>query len=159
MNTAIIDTYTLPTVLEGILSFQLPKNLPQESALQITLSTFNFSLDLKPLSIKPSTDNRTIKIVATIEKVVSLSVYLQGNTTPDGEKFEIIDASLGVEILKQTLQAEFIASSLRAALVLENEVRIRIPIIEFDNQLKISLPVNKISEMLKRRQMAYKLGV
>lgn len=159
MSSTVLDNYVLPitTILEGIPSLQLLESFPKESILELYLPTFNNSFSFNLLSIKQSSHNR-IKITANIEKLVSLFLDLEGHII-NGKNFKISNLSFGIELQKQTPQAEFIASLLRAALVLENNLKLTIPVIEVDTTLKINLPINEVSQMLKRGQMAYKLMV
>lgn len=159
MSSTVLDNYVLPTtiILEGIPSLQLLESFPKESILELHLPTFNNSFSFSLLSIKQSS-HHTIKITANIEKLVSLSLDLQGHII-NGKNFKISDLSFAIELQKQTPQAEFIASLLRAALVLENDLKLTIPVIEVNTTLKINLPLNEVSQMLKRGQIAYKLMV
>jgi len=163
MSTVITSQYSsaTATVLAGILPFPPPQPV-SEVSLQIVVPDFHLRLGfpLKYLDLVDLTlDIQSGKVIFTtaVEEDVSLVFTLTGELIEGGAKFRSQEASLNIELAAERAQANFVASTLWAMFGLAGQVRVQMPEVELD--LNFALPLLEISQMLQRRQAAYRLMV
>jgi len=74
-------------------------------------------------------------------------------------KFQLADVDWNFEEKENNPTSAFTLETFRAILCLSNKVKVEIPAINYYFRASVPLPLNKISEILQNRQIAYRLMV
>ena len=100
------------------------------------------------------------QVVFTLEYANVFSVELKLNGYWELEQelgFRITDVDWTFAEKEDTPTSAFALETLKAILFLSNDVKVEIPVINYWFQVSISQPLNKISEILQNRRLAYQL--
>ena len=160
MDTAIIGHHpsATATVLTGMLPFPLPQSTPEVS-LEIIVPDFHLRLDfpVEYIRLVTDTDSEKVTVVTTVDEDVNLVLTLAGTPIERDTKFLPVEVSLEIQAVGERAQTRFVISTLWALLGLTKQVHIQLMEAELD--LNFALPLPVISQMLRLRQVAYRLMV
>jgi hypothetical protein len=157
MSAAIVEGHLLTT--DNVLSEVFPFPLPQvESGLQLyfDIPTFHLQLSVLVTEVDSEIEAGRITFKATIDDAIVI-LTTTGNLSDDGFKIEHVN--IHMERVEENARADFIISTIRAALVLADNVHLTIPDIFVDLTLSFSEPLLDIGQMLRRRQIDYRIMV
>ncbi|MGB8509055.1 MAG: hypothetical protein WCD76_11780, partial [Pyrinomonadaceae bacterium] len=84
---------------------------------------------------------------------------ITGQLNTEEDNFKIEHVNIHIESAEEMARADFVTSTIRAALVLAGDVHLRIPDIQLDVILGFDEPLLDVSYMLRRRQIAYRVMV
>jgi hypothetical protein len=157
MSTAVAEGNFLAT--SNILSRALPFPLPQiEAGLKLCFDIPTFNSQLAVSITDVDSDMKSGKVVFKAEAYdIVMMLTAAGELTEDG--FKIGNVNFHMERAKENARADFIISTIRSALVLADDVYLRIPDIQVDITLRFEESLLEISQMLRRRQIDYRIMV
>jgi hypothetical protein len=160
--TAVVDIEH-PSIVAIVLAGALPIPLPElepEAELDIIVPDFDFkfSTDLCEIT-SPLVDSNTIFARSIFDRSVKTDLLLTGELVDGGTIFQIKETSLQFTPTRELARADFVASTLNASFALAREVRLQIPQIALDLNLKFELPLLETAQLLQTRQTAYRLMV
>lgn len=160
MAATIVESNLLTA--DNVLSESLPIPLPQvEAGLSLFFNIPAFQLQIA-IPIKDiESDMAAGKVVfsAVIDNDAIVILTGMGKLNREEDGFRIEHVNLHLERLAETARADFIISTIRAALVLADRVHLRIPDVHIDITLGFDEPLLDISQMLRRRQIDYRIMV
>lgn len=147
-----------------------PKVFPKESLKQIAdteisdcnISFSDFTTIFRFEIVDIVGDEFSEQIVFKLEYADKFLVHLKlnGYWELNGEpKFQLNDVDWFFEEKKNNPTSAFFLETFKAILCLSNKVKIEIPTIDYYFGVSVPLPLNKISELLQNRQLAYRLMV
>jgi len=145
-------------VLGGRLTTHLPQSI-SEISLQIGIPDFECSLELPLTEMIPEMESGKVILRAAIDSDSILILTLIGELFSKEDKFQIKQVGLNIETETKLARSDFVLTSLRAMLSLAEHTYWRIPELQLDLGLKFDDPLLAISQMLRRRQIAYRVMV
>lgn len=153
------NAVTIEAEAENVLSEALPVPLPQvESGVLLRFDIPTFHLQLKVPVIEIDSDFELGKVI--FKGKIDDAILIATATGKLGDNgFKIEHVNLHMERTKENAKADFIISTIRAALVLADNIHLRIPDIFIDLTLKFDESLLAISQMLRRRQINYRIMV
>src|SRR2546423_10663638 len=160
MSTAVVESRFLTTA--NVLAGSLPLHLPQANAglfLYFDVPTFQLQLKIPVTDIESNMESGSVVFKTAIGDYATLILTVSGKVNAEEGGFKIRRVNLHMERETETASADFIISTLRAALVLADEIHLRIPEGRIDLTLRFDAPLLEISEMLRRRQINYRVMV
>jgi len=134
---------------------QVEQGLP----LYFDVPAFRLQLVIPIIEVESDMNSGRVVFKATIEEDALLILTGTGKLNEDGDSFKIEHVNLHIERLVETASADFIVSTFRAALVLADDIYVRIPSVQLDLTLRFDEPLLDISHMLRRRQIDYRIMV
>ena len=159
MSTAVVEGNLLVT--DNILAGVLPVPLPQvESDLRLCFDIPAFQLQFTVSITEIDSDMESGRVVfkAAIDNAI-LVLTATGKLSRDEDDFKIEHVNLHMERAEENAHADFIVSTIRAVLVLADNVYLRIPDVHIEVILRFDEPLLDISQMLRRRQTDYRIMV
>lgn len=159
MSTVIAESNSLAA--DYILSGSLPVPLPRvEPGLRVCfdLPTFQLQLRLPITDIDPDFESGRVIFKVAFDEVI-LILTVSGKLNRDQGVFQIEHINLHMERAEENARADFIISTIRAAIVLAGDIHLRIPDAQVDITLRFNEPLLEISQMLRRRQIDYRVMV
>ncbi|MGI9106067.1 MAG: hypothetical protein ACR2G4_07450 [Pyrinomonadaceae bacterium] len=147
---------------DNVLSEPLPIPLLQVGhglSLYFDVPAFQLQLAIPIIEIESDMDSGRAVFKAAIDEDALLILTGTGKLNEEGDSFKIEHVNLHMERLVETARADFIVSTVRAALVLADDIHVRIPSIQLDITLRFDEPLLDISQMLRRRQIDYRIMV
>jgi hypothetical protein len=160
MSAAVIESNLLTT--DNVLSGALPVPLPQvgpDLFLCFNIPAFQLHLTIPVTDLEPNMESGRVVFRAMIGEDATLVLTETGTLNREEDSFKIEHVNLHMEPLADTACADFIISTIRAALVLADDVHLRIPSLQIDTTLRFDEPLLDISQMLRRRQTDYRIMV
>src|SRR2546423_9857043 len=160
MSTAVVESRFLTTA--NVLAGSLPLHLPQANAglfLYFDVPTFQLQLKIPVTDIESNMESGSVVFKTAIGDYATLILTVSGKVNAEEGGFKIRRVNLHMERETETASADFIISTLRAALVLADEIHLRIPEGHIDITLRFDATLLEISEMLRRRQINYRIMV
>lgn len=174
--SALLDiesSAVVPAVLPGIARVTLPEYSPRvfsgvmgnprsplgSESLTILISDFNLAIDA--IVVQLSQDQRTNEVSMRLRTAsdVEGSITLGGRITENGTQVEIKKVSFRLSPVEDGAQADFVTSTLNAALTLSHRVHFQMPGMGLDLALGFELPLIETSRLLQSRQTSYWLMV
>ena len=146
----------------NVLARTLPVPLPQVQpglSLCFDIPTFQSQLTIPILDVESDMKAGRVVFKGAINNEAILILTGTGKLNEEEDSFKIEHINLHMERLAETARADFIAATIRAALVLADEFHVRIPSIQLDITLKFDEPLLDISQILRRRQLDYRIMV
>src|SRR5205807_1103556 len=147
-----------PDVIRGFLGANLPPSLADLS-LQIVIPDFAGVLELPLTDIGGGMTSGKVLLKASIDVDSTIGLLLIGELIARDDKFHVRQVSLSTETTTKKAQTDFVLTTIRAALSLANQVQLRMTEIGLDLELRFSEPLIEISNMLRRRMIAYRILV
>lgn len=144
-----------PTVLSG--GVFSPQSTLQSKSLAILISDFNLAIDSVVVHVSQDQSTNEVSMRLLIPPDVEASMTLEGGVTENGTRVEIKGVSFRLSPVEDGAQADFVASTLNAALALSHRVYFQMPGMELDLALGFRLPLIEISRLLQSRQTSYRL--
>lgn len=130
-----------------------------EASLHISVPAFGVVLSSPIISFTRTAASDKVIVECAVDTDAIIVLTLIGNLLEDGDKFKIEQVLLTPELTEQRARADFVCSTLVAMLGLGANVILKIPEINLNLNLNFDSPLPSISEMLRRRQIAYRLMV
>jgi hypothetical protein len=127
----------------------------QSASLSFSLSELLFDFSAPVTSVESTVDKLIIK--AKLNGYAKLILVLQGQVTEDNTYFQTETGFLVLEPEYESIEVEFVTNSLMAIFALADVVSVALPSINLNLKLYFDLPPIEISELLKKRNKAYKL--
>jgi hypothetical protein len=160
MSTVVATNDFLATanVLGGRLTAHLPQSL-SEIALQLTIPDFECSLILPLTDLIPEMESGKVIFRAAIDSDSILILTFTGELFSEEDEFQIHQVGLNIETETVLARSDFVLTSLMAALSLAKNVYLIVPELHLDLCLKFDEPLLGISQLLRRRQIAYRIMV
>lgn len=155
---ALPDFLATANVLGGRLTTHLPQSL-SEISLQIDVPDFACSLAFQLTDLISEMESGKVILRAAIDSDSSLILTFTGDLFSKEDKFQINQVGLNIETETKLARSDFIITSLRAMFSLAAHIYLRIPELQLDLGLKFDEPLLAISQMLRRRQIAYRIMV
>ncbi|MFL6211293.1 MAG: hypothetical protein ACJ74W_20760 [Pyrinomonadaceae bacterium] len=140
----------------------LPVPLPLDEpdiSLCIDIPAFQLQLAIPITAVESDMKSGHVAFRSVIENDAILILTGTGKLSEKEDSFKIEYVNLHMDRLTKTARADFIVSTIRAALILGDAIHVRIPSIQFDITLRFDEPLLDISQMLRRRQINYRLMV
>jgi hypothetical protein len=156
---AIESISATTTILAGILPVPLPQPIPKVS-MEVVFPDFHFGLDIRNTLLTEAEPGVVVAKVR-LDADVLLHMKFAGGLRAGATEFQPAGVYLQLESENRP-RAEFVATTITALLGLAEEVRLVIRSTDIDlslnlNNIDLALPT--ISQMLQRRQTAYRLLV
>jgi hypothetical protein len=151
----IIPPQYAPRVLSDVVYVPSPRIEPV--SLRLLISDFNISIDGAVVELSQDKDVGQILVRVGFEENVEAIIILSGSNTRNGGSFEIEEVAFRLAPTEDCAQADFVASTLNAALALSQRVQIQMPEAGLDLALGFDLPLIEISRLLQTRQTSYRL--
>lgn len=126
----------------------------QSASLSFSFSELLFDFSTPVSSIGSTGDKLIVK--AKLNDYAKLILVLQGRVTEDNVYFQTEAGSLVLEPEYESTEVEFVTNSLMAIFALAGMVSVALPSINLNLKLCFDLPPREISELLKKRNTAYK---
>lgn len=127
--------------------------------LQISIPEFHVDLALSIKELKSEMESGEVILFAVVDSGSTLILTLIGELSREEDKFQIKQVGLNIETVNKSTRSDFVRASLRVMLSLAEDVYLRIPELQLDLSLKFEEPLLDISQMLKRRQIVYRIMV
>lgn len=159
--TAVVDIEhpsIAATVLAGALPIPLP-DLEPEARVDIIVPDFDFRFSTALCELTSFVDSNTVFARSVFDRNVNATLVLTGDLVDRGTIFRVKETSLQIKPTQELARADFVASTVNASFALAKEVRLQIPDIALDLNLRFDLPLLEISQLLQARQTAYRLMV
>ncbi len=132
----------------------------QPASLNFSFSKLFFDFSAPVVSLERTIANPSELIVkAKIDDYAKLILILQGQVTEDNTYFQTKSVSLVLEQDQESAEADFVTNSLIAIFALAGKLSVTLPSIILDLTLCFDLPPKQISELLKKRHIAYQIMV
>jgi len=144
-----------PTVLSGVMT--VPPSRLGSVSLKIVISDLNFAIDAGVLQSKQDQDASEFSLTVSIAENVEAKIVLGGTTAEDETSFEIREVLFRLAPTEDGAEADFVASTLNAALTLSHRVHFQMPGMGLDLVLGFALPLIEISRLLQSRQTSHRL--
>jgi hypothetical protein len=159
MSTIVAESNLLITgnVLSGVFPIPLPQ-VEADLRLRFDIPAFQLHFAVPITEIDPDMESGTVSFKASFNDVI-LALTAIGNLNRDEDVFKIEHINLHMEQSEESARADFIISTIRAVLVLADDVHFRIPDVNIDITLRFDEPLLDISQMLRRRQIDYRIMV
>jgi hypothetical protein len=154
VGRGLLPAYS-PTVLSGAMA--VPPSRLGSVSLTILISDFNLAIDAAVLQLSQDEGVGEISMRMSIPADVEASVSFAGRMTQQGTSFEIKEVSFQLAPIQDGAQADFVASTLNAALTLSDRVHFQMPEMGLDLALGFELPLIEIGRLLQSRQTSYRL--
>lgn len=162
-STSIVLPSSLP-------NFPLPQSLravqdqPKNEqtlvgALNIVVPDFGIDLKIPLTDITSEMNSGRVLLEAALDSDSRIVLKLRGNPLNGEDKFYVLQVDLSTETTTKLAISDFVLTTIRASLGLANEVNLKLPELELDLRLRFSESLLGISELLRRRQIAYRLMV
>lgn len=145
-------------VLGGMSSVHLAQSF-SEISLQISTPDFGITLSFSITELHPEMESGEVTLRAAIDSESTFVLTLVGELFKEEDKFQIQQVSSNIETTTKLARSDFVLTSLKAALSLAERVYLRIPELQLDLSLKFDMSLLDISQMLRRRQIAYRIMV
>lgn len=129
----------------------------QSASLNFSFSELLFDFSALVISIERTRDELIVK--AKIHDYAKLILVLQGQTTQDNAYFLTKNGYLTLKLEYESAEVDFVANSLIAIFALAGKSSVTLSSINLDLHLCFDLPPKQISELLKKRHIAYQLMV
>jgi hypothetical protein len=152
------DFLATANILGGVLTAHLPKSF-SELSLGITVSDFGCSLVIPLVGISSEMELGQVVFKAAVDSDSKVVLTLVGELFPREDEFRIYEVGLNIETATKLARSDFVLTSLRAMFSLADQVLLQIPEIQLDLSVKFSQPLLDISQMLRRRQIAFRIMV
>jgi hypothetical protein len=136
---------------------RLPAASPGAVSLRVLIPDFNLGIDAAVVQFAQDKDAGQILIRVAIDANVEANIEFAGRLTEHESSFEIAQVSFRLAPTKDCAQADFVASTINAALALSQRVQIQMPEAGLDLALGFDLPLIEISRLLQSRQTTYRL--
>jgi hypothetical protein len=161
MNTIIAnpDSSAIASVVAGIIPIPQTQAELEEAALQIEVPAFDLRLTAPLLDVEPLFESGRASIRVLIDEQVTALITLKGKLIENGRKFQTEEVGWRIELEERNTRAEFVASTLQAALSLARNVRFQFPQPEFNYELNFESSLLKITRMMQRRHTAFRVLV
>lgn len=169
--SALLDidsTAQVPRVSPDILRVPLPQLAPRllsgvvvvppqlgSVSLRILISDFNLLTNAALVDLRQDQQTGELSMRVAIDANVEARIGLSGNAAKQEGSFEIKEVSLHLVRTDDCAQADFVSTTLNAALVLSQQVRLQAPEMQLDLGLSFHLPLGEISRLLQSRQTSY----
>ncbi|MCA1631019.1 MAG: hypothetical protein LC785_02345 [Acidobacteria bacterium] len=160
MSTAVLESNLL--LARNVLSVALPVPLPlieQGVFLFFGIPTFQLQLTIPITEVEPGLEFGRATFTGKIEDDAILILTGNGRLNRKEDTFRIESVSIRLEALAETARADFIVSTIRAALVLAEQMHVQIPSLRVDLTARFSESLLEISQTLRRRQIDYRVMV
>ncbi|MBC7933339.1 MAG: hypothetical protein H7Z38_22480 [Rubrivivax sp.] len=159
MSTVVEESHLLITgnVLSGVLPIPLPQ-VESDLQLRFDIPAFQLHFAVPITEIDPDMESGRVLFKAAFNDVILVLTAI-GNMSEDEDVFKIEHVNLHMEQTEESARADFIISTIRAVLVLADDVHFRIPDVNIDITLRFDEPLLDISQMLRRRQIDYRIMV
>ncbi len=149
-----LPQYT-PKVLSGVMYIPAP---PLESvSLKILIPDLTVVFEGAVVQLRQNRDPGQFFMTLAIDSNVEASITFAGRTIEQGTSLEIKEVSFRLAPTEDCARADFVASTLNAALTLSQRVHFQIPERGLDLALAFNLPLIEISRLLQSRQTSYRL--
>jgi hypothetical protein len=145
----------VPKVLSGLVYVPAPRI--ESVSLRILISDFNVVIDGAVVQLRQDKDAGKIFMKVEIDANVEASITFTGTMTEHGASFEIEEVSFRLAPTKDCARADFVASTINAALNLSQRVHLQMPESGLDLALGFDLPLIEISRLLQSRQTSFRL--
>ncbi|MDQ3687021.1 MAG: hypothetical protein M3430_15710 [Acidobacteriota bacterium] len=145
---------TTANIIAGGLTIPLPQ-ITQPVVLQIAIRDFQIHLEMPLEGVVSNMSAGKVLLRATVDKEVAVILTIAGNLVED--EFQIEGVYFNTEAPFESARASFVASTLHALFSLSKGVNLRIPELEINLDLEFSRPLLDISQMLRRRQLEYRI--
>jgi hypothetical protein len=159
MSTIVAESNLLITgnVLSGALPIPLPQ-VESDLRLRFDIPAFQLHFAVPITEIDPDMESGTVSFKASFNDVILVLTAI-GNLKRDEDVFKIEHINLHMEQSEESARADFIISTIRTVLVLADDVHFQIPDAHIDITLRFDEPLSDISQMLRRRQIDYRIMV
>src|SRR5256885_3285866 len=160
MSTALINQDFLATadVLSGVITAHIPQSL-RGLSLQINVPDFGCPLAFLITEVNSEMESGTVVLRAAIDSDSTIVLTLKGELFREDDRFHIQQVGLNIETTAKLARSDFILTTLRAIFSLAEQVQLQIPELQLDLSLKFDAPLLEISQVLRRRQTAYRIMV
>lgn len=136
---------------------RLPAASPESVSLRVLMPDFNFGFDATVVQLRRDNGAGQLSMRAAVDTNVEANITFAGRVTDDGTSLEIEDVSFRLATTQDCARADFVASTLNAALGLSHRVHFQIPEISLDLALGFDLPLIEIGRLLQSRQTSHRL--
>jgi hypothetical protein len=144
-------------MIEG--AIPIPLTLPQSFSafiLPITAPGFHYKLEA-PLIERPTLDGNHLTINFSVDEHVLFMLTLTGRQLDSKTHFQANHYLLHCKVTEQRARPHFIAATLLAVFGLASKIGLTIPELDVGSFLDFDLPLIEISNLLQKRQIAYRL--
>ena len=141
-----------------VIPFPLPQPT-QGMALHINLPELNCNFTAPVLDCTQAARSGEVTIRCYVDTNVVLAMLLIGKMVEDGNSFRVEEVLFNIEQTEDRARAEFVSSSLLAMLGLGTKIDLTFPAIGLNLDLRLNSPLSTISQLLQRRQTAYRLMI
>jgi len=157
MSAMVIDQPAFGTIFEG--PIPVPLTLPQSFSaftLPITAPGFYYELEA-PLTERPIFKGSQFIIKIAVDEHVMFSFTLTGRQTEDETQFRASNYVLHCKVTEPRARPHFVAATVLAVFGFAGKIGLTIPDLGISSYLDFNLPLIEMSNLLQRRQIAYRL--
>jgi len=131
------------------------------SQLQLQIAVPDFQLQLKLALKDRTTDGAFGRVVfeAIVDQQVTAIIAITGKLNSAEDEVQMEHVSISMERARETARADFVYSSLMSMFALADHVYLQIPEAQLDLNLKFDTPLLNVSQLLRQRQIAYRIMV
>ncbi|MCA1620995.1 MAG: hypothetical protein LC795_17150 [Acidobacteria bacterium] len=159
MSTVILDQSATGLTFQGSVPTSIPLPKPESNlSLLITAPGVSYKLEA-PIVDNPIVEDHSIKVRFVVDDDVYLGLNLMGESVKQENEFKVGQFYLYYQIEEQRPRAHFVADTLMAFVGLAGKLDLKISEPEVRTNLNMMSSLLEISEMLHRRQTAYRLMV
>jgi hypothetical protein len=161
MNPALLhdESAVAATLLDGARSLlALERGLeraPMGLRLEMRFPDFNREFKARVLEIEPRRDEGKVVVRSEIVPGASLVLILEGDFVEDSGQFVVKYTWLDLERSNDSSLVDYLAGSLWAMIALSGEILIHVPDLELYLPMSLELPLQWVSTVLQRRQIAF----
>lgn len=154
MARVILPEYA-PKVLAGLTRF--PAARLESVSLRVLIPDFNVGIEATVVQLRQDQVAGRMFMRAAIDANVEANITFAGRMTEDGTSLEIEEVSFRLAPTEDCARADFVASTLNAALNLSRRVHFQSPEMSLDLELSFDLPLIEIGRLLQSRQTSHRL--
>jgi hypothetical protein len=127
--------------------------------LEIEVPDFQSNISLPLTEVDRDLGFQSVLLRSAVDSQSSITFKLSGDVSTPNGNFQIRQVGFGFETNSRLATSDFALASMWASFALANQVHLRLRDLDFKLSLKFEEPLREISEMLRRRQIAYRIMV
>src|SRR5712664_3330094 len=155
---SILNESSRSVTVEGNLSRPL-EPAESEHELEIEVPDFQSNISLTLTEVDRDFGFQSVLLRSAVDSQSSITFKLSGELSKPNGSFHIRQVRFGFETNSRLATSDFALASMWASFALANQVHLRLRDLDFKLSLKFEEPLLEISEMLRRRQIAYRIMV
>lgn len=138
---------------------QLLESAESKHQLEIEVPDFQINISLPLTEVDRDFDFQSVLLRLAVDSQSIITFKLSGELSKPNGSFQIRQVGFGFETSSRLATSDFALASMWSSLALADQVHLRVRDLDFKLSLKFDEPLLEISEMLRRRHIAYRVMV